>query len=51
MSDLKIETDIITNIAASQIGRAEILVIMYVKNFKPDIIVVIGNDIMCWMSH
>jgi len=33
MSVLKVETDIITGIAASQIGRAVILVIMYVKNF------------------
>ena len=48
MSVLKVETDIITGIAcaASQIGRAVILVIMYVKNLKPNIIVFIGNVIM-----
>jgi hypothetical protein len=36
---LKVETDIITSIAASPIGRAVILVIMYVETFKT-------NDIM-----
>ena len=48
MSVLKVETDIITGIActASQIGRAVILVIMYVKNLKPNIIVFIGKVIM-----
>ena len=48
MSVLKVKTDIINGIAyaTSQIGRAVILVIMYVKNLKPNIIVFIGNVIM-----
>ena len=47
---MKVKTDIINGIAcaASQIGRAVILVIMYVKNLpvKPNIIVFIGKVIM-----
>jgi hypothetical protein len=47
---LKVKTDIINGIAcaASQIGRAVILVIMYVKSLpvKPNIIVFIGKVIM-----
>jgi len=39
---LKVETDIITSIAVSPIGRAVILMIMYVENFKRDVIVFIG---------
>ena len=34
MAVLKVETDIITSIAARPIGRAVILVIMYVETFK-----------------
>ena len=44
---LKDETDIIT----SPMGRAAILVIMYVKTFKTNIIVFIGSIIMCLASH
>ena len=36
---MKIETDIISSIAANLIGRAMILVIMYAKTFKTDAIV------------
>ena len=42
----KIETDIVTNITASPIGQAAILVIKYVKTYKTDIIVFIGNVIL-----
>jgi hypothetical protein len=48
---LKAETDIITTKAASLIGQAEILVIMYVEIFKTDVIVFICNIIMCLTSH
>jgi len=43
----KVEKDIITSITASLIGR----LIMYVETFKADVIVVIGNVIMCLTSH
>ena len=43
-SVLKVETYIITSISVSPIGRA---VIMSVDTFKTDVIVFIGNDIMC----
>ena len=36
---LKVEIDIITNETERLIGRAGILVIMYVETFKPDVIV------------
>jgi hypothetical protein len=36
---LKVETDIIANISASPIGWAEIFVIMSVKAFRTDVIV------------
>jgi len=39
---LKVETGIITSIAASPIGRAVILVKMFVEAFKTDVIVFIG---------
>ena len=46
---LKVETGIIADIAASQIRRAVILVIMYVETFRTDIIIDVGvkchNDI------
>jgi len=48
---IKVGTDIISSITASLIGRAVILVIMYVKIFKTDVIVFIGDVKMCLMSH
>lgn len=39
---MKDEIDIIPNIALSPIGRAVILMVMYVENFKKDVIVFIG---------
>ena len=47
MAKMKFEKDIITSITASLIGR----LIMYVQTFKADVIVVIGNAIMCLTSH
>ena len=49
MAALKVKTDIITRIAVSLIGEAVILVIMllYVKTFKTEVIVFICNVIMC----
>ena len=41
MSALKVETDIITSMTVSPTGTAVILVIMYVKTFKTDVIVFI----------
>jgi hypothetical protein len=38
MAVLKVKTDIIASIAASLIGRAVKLVIMYVETFKPYVI-------------
>ena len=40
---MKVETDIITSIAACLIGLAMILVIMNVKTFKTDVIIFICN--------
>jgi len=37
MAVIKVETDIITSITVSLIGRAVILVIMYVETFKTDV--------------
>jgi hypothetical protein len=51
MSDLKIETDIITSIASSLIERAVILVMMYVATFITDIIILISNTIMYSTSY
>jgi hypothetical protein len=48
---MKVETDIITNITVSLIGRAVLLVIMYVEIFKTDVIIFIGNVIVCLTSH
>ena len=45
------ETNIITSVSVSPMGRAVILVIMYVKTFKTDIIDFIGQIRMCLMSH
>jgi hypothetical protein len=49
MAILKVKTDIISNISASPIG-AGIFVIMSVKAFRTDVIVFIGEVIMCFMS-
>jgi hypothetical protein len=51
MSDLKIETDIITSIASSLIERAVILLMMYVATFITDIIILISNTIMYSTSY
>jgi hypothetical protein len=48
---LKVETDIITSIAVSLIGRAAILVIMYVETFKTNINVFSGSVTMCLTSQ
>ena len=45
MTVLKVETDILNNIAASPIGQIVILG-MFVKTFKTDVIVFIGNVII-----
>ena len=50
LSILKVETDIIANISVSPKGRAGIYVIMSLKAFRTDIIVFIGDVIMCFMS-
>jgi len=47
---LKVNTDIITSIAASPTGRAVILVLMYVEIFKTVIIDFIGDVKMCLKS-
>ena len=44
---MKVETDIIANMASSPIGRAAILVIISVEIFKSDV-VFISNIIMCF---
>ena len=51
MTVLKVETDIIASNAASLIGRAEILVIVYVKIFKTGFIVFISDVIMSLKSQ
>ena len=48
---LKVETDIITSMTVSMIGRAMILMIVYVETSKTHIIVFICNIIMCLTSH
>ena len=48
---MKVETDIITSITASLIELDVILVVMYVKTFKNDMIVFIGYCIICLTSH
>jgi hypothetical protein len=49
---MKVETDIITSMAASLMGQALIIhaVIIYVETFKTDI-VFIFDLIICLMSH
>ena len=48
---MKVETDIITSITVSPLGCDVILVIMYVKIFKTNVIVFIGYFIMRLTSH
>jgi len=48
---LKVETYNIARIVASRIGRAVILVIIYVKTFTSDVIVFIGNVMLCMTSY
>jgi hypothetical protein len=48
---MKVGNNIITSISVSLMGWAEILVTMYVKSFKTDIIDFIGKIRMCLMSH
>jgi hypothetical protein len=47
MEDMKVETELIANISANPIGRPLILVVIYVKTFKTDVIVFISDIIMC----
>ena len=43
MSILKVDTEIITSITSCPVGRAVILVIMYIEIFKSDVVVFIGR--------
>jgi hypothetical protein len=47
---LKVETDIISDISASLIWRAGVFVIMSVKVLGTDVILFIGDVIICFMS-
>jgi hypothetical protein len=47
MAVMKVEADIIT----CPIRLAPILMIMFVENFKTDVIVIISNIMICLMSH
>ena len=51
MAVVKVETDLITFIAAKVRGRAVILVIMFVEIFKTEVIVFICNIMMNLMSR
>jgi len=51
MAVMMVETGIISSIAASLIGQAVILVIMFVEVFKTDVIFFISKVIMGLMSH
>ena len=51
MAVMKVETDSIARITVSLIGWAVILVIMYIKTFKTNIIVFVGNVVMFLLSH
>ena len=51
MAVVKVETDLITFIAANVRGRAVILVIMFVEIFKTEVIVFICNIMMNLMSR
>ena len=44
MAALKVETDFISNIAATTLGQAAILVIMYFKTLKADLIIFIDRS-------
>lgn len=49
---MKVETDINASIGESPIGQVlKLLVILYVETFKTDVIVLIGNAIMCFTSY
>jgi hypothetical protein len=47
---VKVETDIIISMAASSLGWAVILVILFDKTFRTSLIVFIGNNLMCFTS-
>ena len=47
MAVMMVEADIIT----CPIRLAPILMIMFVENFKTDVIVIISNIMICLMSH
>ena len=51
MAALKVETDIITRIVASSIGRAVILMVMFAETFKTNVIVFIGIERYNVTSH
>ena len=51
MTVTEVETDIMASLAASPIGQAVILVIMYVETFKTVAIIFIGNVKMHLMSR
>jgi hypothetical protein len=48
---MNVETDITSSSAVSPKGETMILVIMYFRTFKTDVIVFISNIIMCLTSH
>ena len=50
MAVMKVKTDIMSSITGNLIGRAVILVIVFVETFKIDTIF-IGNIIICLTSH
>jgi hypothetical protein len=50
MTILKVETDNIANTAASPIVQAVIFVLISVEAFRTDVIVFIGDIIMCFTS-
>ena len=47
---MNVETDIIPNISEILIGQAGIFVIMSIEAFRTDVIVFIGDVIMCFTS-
>ena len=48
---MKVKIDNTKSIVVSPEGQAVILVILYFKTFKTDVIVFICNVTMCLMSH
>ena len=48
---MKVETDIITSIAASLMEWTVILMIMDVETFKTNVIIFTGNVIMCLIDN